>query len=69
MAAPRHPSHRATRIRGSRPAEPARAPLPPAEPVADPARPRSVIDYGLTRLKRSGVYDELYLRWFPVSFY
>ena len=49
MAAPRHPSHRATRIRGSRPAEPARAPLPPPEPVADPARPRSVIDYGLTR--------------------
>jgi hypothetical protein len=49
MAAPRHPSHRATRIRGSRPAEPPHGPLPPAEPVADPARPRSVIDYGLTR--------------------
>ena len=30
---------------------------------------RQAIDYGLTRLKRSGVYDELYLRWFPVSFY
>jgi len=30
---------------------------------------RQVIDYGLARLKRSGVYDELYLRWFPVSFY
>lgn len=30
---------------------------------------RLAIDYGLTRLKRSGVYDELYLRWFPVSFY
>jgi polar amino acid transport system substrate-binding protein len=30
---------------------------------------RQVIDYGLTRLKRSGAYDELYLRWFPVSFY
>lgn len=30
---------------------------------------RQVIDYGLSRLKRSGVYDELYLRWFPVSFY
>jgi len=49
MAAPRHPSHRASRIRGTRPAEPAHGPLPPAEPVADPARPRSVIDYGLTR--------------------
>ncbi len=30
---------------------------------------RQAIDYGLTRIKRSGVYDELYLRWFPVSFY
>lgn len=30
---------------------------------------RQAIDYGLNRLKRSGVYDELYLRWFPVSFY
>jgi polar amino acid transport system substrate-binding protein len=30
---------------------------------------RQAIDYGLTRLKRSGTYDELYLRWFPVSFY
>jgi polar amino acid transport system substrate-binding protein len=30
---------------------------------------RQAIDYGLSRLKRSGVYDELYLRWFPVSFY
>ena len=30
MAAPRHPSHRATRIRGSRPAEPPHGPLPPA---------------------------------------
>ena len=30
---------------------------------------RQVIDYGLARLKRSGAYDELYLRWFPVSFY
>jgi hypothetical protein len=49
MAVPRQSSHRASRIRGSRPAEPAHGPLPPAEPVADPARPRSVIDYGLTR--------------------
>lgn len=30
---------------------------------------RQAIDYALGRLKRSGVYDELYLRWFPVSFY
>ena len=30
---------------------------------------RLAVDYGLARLKRSGVYDELYLRWFPVSFY
>jgi len=30
---------------------------------------RRVINYGLARLKRSGAYDELYLRWFPVSFY
>jgi len=30
---------------------------------------RRAIDYGLVRLKRSGVYDEIYLRWFPVSFY
>jgi polar amino acid transport system substrate-binding protein len=30
---------------------------------------RLAIDYGLTRLKASGMLDELYLRWFPVSFY
>jgi polar amino acid transport system substrate-binding protein len=30
---------------------------------------RQAIDYGLIRLKRSGVLDELYLRWFPVGFY
>lgn len=30
---------------------------------------RQAIDYGLVRLKRSGTLDELYLRWFPVSFY
>ena len=30
---------------------------------------REVINYGLSRLKRSGAYDELYVRWFPVSFY
>ena len=27
------------------------------------------LDYGLVRLKKSGVMDELYLRWFPVGFY
>lgn len=30
---------------------------------------RQAIDFGLVKLKRSGVMDELYLRWFPVSFY
>jgi polar amino acid transport system substrate-binding protein len=30
---------------------------------------RLAIDYSLARLKRSGVLDELYLRWFPVGFY
>jgi polar amino acid transport system substrate-binding protein len=30
---------------------------------------RLAIDHGLARLKRSGVLDEIYLRWFPVSFY
>lgn len=30
---------------------------------------REAIDYGLARLKKSGAYDEIYLRWFPVSFY
>ena len=48
MAVPRQPSHRASRIRGERPAEPARTALAEAEDVADPARPRSVIDHGLT---------------------
>lgn len=49
MAAPRHSSHRASRIRGARPAEPSRTTLPEAEDVADPARPRAVVDHGLTR--------------------
>ena len=49
MASPRHSSHRASRIRGARPAEPSRAPLPEGEDVADPARPRAVVDHGLTR--------------------
>lgn len=30
---------------------------------------RQAIDYGLVQLKRSGAMDEIYLRWFPVSFY
>ncbi len=30
---------------------------------------RAALDYGLIRLKRSGRLDELYFRWFPVSFY
>jgi polar amino acid transport system substrate-binding protein len=30
---------------------------------------RQAIDYGLVRLKQSGQLDEIYLRWFPVSFY
>lgn len=30
---------------------------------------REVINYALVRLKRDGKLDELYLRWFPLSFY
>jgi polar amino acid transport system substrate-binding protein len=30
---------------------------------------RLAIDYALVRLKKSGVLDELFLRWFPVGFY
>lgn len=30
---------------------------------------RQAIDYALTRLKRSGVIDEIFMRWFPVGFY
>jgi polar amino acid transport system substrate-binding protein len=30
---------------------------------------RQALDYGLVRLKQAGTMDELYLRWFPVSFY
>jgi len=30
---------------------------------------RNAINYALVRLKRDGKLDELYLRWFPVSFY
>jgi len=51
VPAPRQTSYRGSRIRGDRPVEPARTsgPSPTAEPVADPARPRAVIDYGLSR--------------------
>jgi polar amino acid transport system substrate-binding protein len=30
---------------------------------------RLALDYGLSRLEQSGAFDQLYLRWFPVSFY
>lgn len=30
---------------------------------------RAAIDFALIRLKRNGKLDELYLRWFPISFY
>jgi len=30
---------------------------------------REAINYALSRLKRDGKLDELYLRWFPISFY
>lgn len=30
---------------------------------------RRAVDYALVRLKEAGTLDELYLRWFPVSFY
>jgi polar amino acid transport system substrate-binding protein len=30
---------------------------------------RQAIDYALVKLDQSGMMDELYLRWFPVSFY
>jgi polar amino acid transport system substrate-binding protein len=30
---------------------------------------RQALDYSLTRLKKSGMLDELYLRWFPIGFY
>ena len=50
MATPRTSSHRASRIRGDRPTEPSRPrPLGPAAPVANPTRPRELIDYALQR--------------------
>lgn len=30
---------------------------------------REALDQGLVRLQRNGTLDEIYLRWFPVSFY
>lgn len=36
-------------------------------PGQDPVR--LAIDHALSRLKRSGVFDEIFLRWFPVGFY
>jgi hypothetical protein len=50
MAAPRHNTLRGTLARGesSTPAR-ARGPLPPAEPVDDPTRPRARVDYALQR--------------------
>jgi polar amino acid transport system substrate-binding protein len=30
---------------------------------------RQAIDYALVKLKNDGTLDELYLRWFPISFY
>ena len=51
MAAPRKSAIRGTIARGE-PAsarKPARGPLPPAEPVDDPTRPRSVVDHSLQR--------------------
>jgi polar amino acid transport system substrate-binding protein len=30
---------------------------------------RLALDYGLRRMKQEGTMDEIYLRWFPVSFY
>ena len=55
MPAPRNPIPRGSRIRGDRPSEPAGARAArararrQAEPVAEPARPREVIDHGLAK--------------------
>ena len=67
MAVPRGSNGRTHTVRGSivrgesgKPSK-RRGPLPPAEPVADPAAPRGVIDYGLqrrsdiTRFHRGGI--------------
>ncbi len=31
--------------------------------------PRDGVNYALARLKKNGMFDEIYLRWFPISFY
>lgn len=50
MAAPRRTAIRGTIVRGAPATKRSRGgPLPPAEPVAHPERPRSVIDHGLER--------------------
>lgn len=52
MAAPRKSAIRGTIARGesSKPRRPSSsAPLPPAEPVKDPTRPRGVVDHALQR--------------------
>jgi len=36
---------------------------------SDQDQMRRAVNYALVRLKREGVLDELYLRWFPVGFY
>lgn len=49
MAEPRSHVPRGTRVRGQSSPPPRSAPLPDPEPVDDPAKPRSVIDYALQR--------------------
>lgn len=49
MAVPRKSSLRGQIARGSSAAPARPAPLPPPDPVEDPTRPRSVIDYALQR--------------------
>lgn len=49
MAAPRKQSIRGSIARGASGTPPRSAPLGPAEPVADPAAPRLVVDYALDR--------------------
>ena len=55
MAVPRKSTLRGQIARGSSGKAPARpGPLPPPEPVEDPARPRSVIDFALQRRQAIG---------------
>lgn len=49
MAVPRKSTLRGQIARGASSAAPPSGPLPLSEPVEDPARPRSVIDYALQR--------------------